>query len=126
MIALRLRDPLTPRSFKIPGNFKIKYRGEDCEIPIIGIIGFVGIFMILIFVLITHHIGRIAGPSWLVLGFIIYVIYRKRKGLPVFGSQKRDWATDQIKILRDAGELELMDELIQKLKERGRTPGTPP
>jgi len=125
LIALRLRDPLTPRSFKIPGNIKVRYNGEDCEIPLLGIVGFVGIFMILIFVLLTHQIGRIAGPSWLVIGFLIYVVYRRRKGLPVFGSQKRDWSSDQIKILRAAGELELMDELTEKLKARGKTPAGP-
>ncbi len=122
LIALRLKDPLAPRSFKIPGNIKIKFRGEDCDIPLLGIVGFIGIFMILIFVLLTHHIGRIAGPSWLLLGFIIYIVYRKKKGLPVFGSQKRDWQADQIKILRDSGELELMDDLVQKLKARGTLP----
>jgi len=125
LIALRLRDPLTPRAFKIPGNIKVRYRGENCEIPLLGIVGFVGIFMILIFVLLTHQIGRIAGPSWLVIGFLIYVVYRRRKGLPVFGSQKRDWSSDQIKILRAAGELELMDELTEKLKARGKTPAGP-
>ncbi len=52
------------------------------------------------------------------VGVCIYVIYRLRKRLPLFGSIKRDWNRDQVKILRNAGELELMDELIVKLKER--------
>lgn len=118
LIALRLKDPLTPRKFKIPLNFPMQFNGEAVEFPIIGIIGFIGIFSILIFVLITHHIGRIAGPSWLILGVIIYAFYRKRQGLPVFTSRNRNWSKDQVQILKNAGELELMDELIKKLKDR--------
>ena len=70
------------------------------------------------FVLLTHHIGRIAGPAWLVLGVCIYAFYRIRKKLPLFSSVKRDWKRDQVQILRNAGELELMDELVDKLKAR--------
>jgi APA family basic amino acid/polyamine antiporter len=118
LIGLRLTDPLTPRKFLIPLNVKIKFRGENVHFPLVGIIGFAGIFAILVFVLITHHIGRIAGPSWLLFGIAIYMIYRVRKGLPLFRSVRRDWNRDQIAILRNAGELELMDELVGKLKER--------
>nr|MDQ6932987.1 APC family permease [Candidatus Eremiobacteraeota bacterium] len=118
LIALRLNDPLTPRKFKIPLNVRMQFKGETVDFPIIGILGFIGIFAILIFVLITHHIGRIAGPSWLILGVIIYAIYRKRQGLPVFTSRRRNWSKDQVQILKNAGELELMDELLSKLKDR--------
>ncbi len=118
LIALRLRDPLTPRKFLIPLNIRMKYRGEQVFFPLVAIIGFFGIFAILVFVLITHHIGRIAGPSWLLFGIIVYAIYRLRKGLPLFGSVRRDWNRDQVQILRNAGELDLMDELVDKLKER--------
>jgi APA family basic amino acid/polyamine antiporter len=69
-------------------------------------------------VLLTHHIGRIAGPSWLVLGIVVYLVYRARKGLPALRSVPRDWNREQVHILKNAGELELMDDLIGKLKER--------
>ncbi len=118
LIALRLNDPLTPRKFLIPLNVKMKFRGEHVHFPLVAIVGFFGIFAILVFVLITHHIGRIAGPSWLLCGIIAYAVYRVRKKLPVFGSVARNWNRDQVQILRNAGELELMDELVGKLKER--------
>jgi APA family basic amino acid/polyamine antiporter len=118
LIALRMNDPLTPRKFLIPLNLKMKYRGEEIYFPVVAVIGFIGIFAILVFVLLTHHIGRIAGPSWLVLGLVIYAVYRIRKKLPLFGSVARNWNRDQVQILRNAGELELMDELVGKLKER--------
>jgi hypothetical protein len=47
--------------------------------------------------------------------------------MPVFRSRKHDWMEQQITILRDAGELELMDELIVKLRERsGAVPASEP
>ena len=118
LIALRLNDPLTPRKFLIPFNLKMRFRGEEVHFPLVAVIGFIGIFAILIFVLLTHHIGRIAGPSWLLLGIVVYLIYRARKRLPAFGSVPRDWNREQVSILKNAGELELMDDLIGKLKER--------
>lgn len=125
LIALRLKDPLSPRKFRIPLNIPMMFRGERTEFPIVGVIGFAGIFSILVFTMLTHPIGRIAGPSWLVAGVVAYFIYRKRKGLPVFGSRAVDWETQQIRILKDAGELELMDELVEKLRARGKTPVVP-
>jgi hypothetical protein len=56
---------------------------------------------------------------------VIYLIYRRRKGLPLVGSRPVDWWQQQIAILKDAGELELMDELIEKLRARGKLPAAP-
>ena len=116
LIALRLYDPLSPRKFKIPVNIGVTVRGERAQFPIIAVIGFIGMSAILVFTMITHPIGRIAGPSWIVFGVILYVIYRARKKLPLFRSKKRDWRNEQIEILRRAGELELMDEYLENLR----------
>lgn len=116
LIALRLFDPLSPRKFKIPFNIRLRVRGENAEFPIVGVIGFAGIVSILVFTLFTHPIGRIAGPSWLILGLIGYIVYRRHRGLPVFGSQKVDWRKAQAEILRNAGELELMDDYVARVK----------
>jgi hypothetical protein len=62
-------------------------------------------------------IGRVAGPAWIVLGIIGYLVYRKRKGLPILRSQKHDWRKAQVGILREAGELELMDEYLENLRK---------
>jgi APA family basic amino acid/polyamine antiporter len=87
LIALRLNDPLSPRKFRIPLNIPFTYRGERVQFPIVGVIGFLGIFSILIDTLITHEIGRVAGPTWIIVGFIGYLFYRKHKGLPMFRSR---------------------------------------
>jgi len=116
LIALRLRDPLSPRKFKIPLNIPMRVAGERVDFPVIAVIGFIGIFSILLFTLRTHALGRIFGPTWLVLGVILYLLYRHHRRLPLLRSQRRHWRTDQIDILRRAGELELMDEYIANLK----------
>ena len=117
VIALRLNDSQTPRKFKMPFNIPFTYKGNRVEFPVVAVIGFFGIASILTFTLITHLIGRIAGPSWIILGLIGYLIYRKSHGLPVFRSQKHDWRKAQINILQDAGELELMDEYLANVKQ---------
>jgi basic amino acid/polyamine antiporter, APA family len=127
LIGLRLTDPLSPRKFKIPLNVPMHFRGERVDFPIVAIIGFIGIASILVFTLFTHPLGRIFGPSWLLLGLILYLVYRRHRRLPVLGSQRRDWRTVQIDILRRSGELELMDEYIANLKasdERRAAQGT--
>jgi APA family basic amino acid/polyamine antiporter len=116
LIGLRLTDPLSPRKFKIPFNIPIRYRGERVEFPIIAVIGFAGIFSILIFTLFTHPLGRIFGPTWLLLGLLFYLVYRRHRRLPILGSQKHNWRSAQADILRRAGELELMDEYHANVK----------
>jgi APA family basic amino acid/polyamine antiporter len=116
LVALRLFDPLSPRKFKMPLNIPFQFRGERVEFPLVAVFGFIGIVAILVFTMITHPIGRIAGPSWIAFGLVVYLIYRYRKGLPLFRSHKRDWRTEQVGILRRAGELELMDEYVANVK----------
>ncbi len=117
LIALRLFDPFSPRKFRLPFNIPLRFRGERVEFPIVAVFGFIGIFAILVFTLLTHDIGRIAGPSWLIVGIALYVIYRRNKRLPVMRSVDHDWRNAQTEILRKAGELELMDEYLKRLHE---------
>ena len=116
LIMLRMNEPEVPRPFKIPLNVPMRFRGREVRFPIVGAIGFCGIFAILIFVLLTHPIGRIAGPAWVLVGVCGYMVYRKRKGLPLLRSVKRNWHAEQHDILLKAGELELMDELAANIR----------
>jgi basic amino acid/polyamine antiporter, APA family len=119
LIALRMNDPQSPRKFKIPLNIPFVRNGVKVEFPVIGVIGFIGIASILIFTMITHVIGRVAGPLWIILGIIGYLIYRRSKRLPIFKSQAHDWRKAQVTILQEAGELDLMDEYLKNLKASG-------
>jgi APA family basic amino acid/polyamine antiporter len=116
LIALRLNDPASPRKFKMPFNIPFTYKGVRVEFPLVAVVGFLGIFSILFFVMLTHVIGRIAGPSWIILGILGYLAYRRYKGYPMFRSRPHDWRKQQTKILQDAGELELMDEYLANVK----------
>jgi len=124
LLVLRFTDPWTPRPFKVPLNIKI--RGKDGEtrlLPIVGILGFLGISSILFLVVLTHSIGRIAGPAWIVLGLLIYFWYRHRKKLPIRKSLKRDWEKEQLDVYKDAGEYDLADEFRENLARKHHLQG---
>ncbi len=124
LLVLRFIDPWTPRPFKVPLN--IRFRGRDGEtrlLPIVGILGFIGISSILILVVLTHAIGRIAGPAWIILGLLIYFWHRRRNKLPVRKSLERNWEKEQLHVYEDAGEYELADELKENLARKRRLHG---
>jgi APA family basic amino acid/polyamine antiporter len=124
LLVLRFTDPWTPRPFKVPLN--IPLRGKDGEVrylPLAGILGFLGISSILIFVVFTHAIGRIAGPAWILLGLLIYVWHRRREKLPVGKALPRDWVKEQLEVYEDAGEHDLADELQENLARKRRLQG---
>lgn len=124
LLVLRFTDPWTPRPFKVPLN--IKLRGKDGEthlLPIVGILGFLGISSILVMVVLTHAIGRIAGPAWIVLGLIIFFWHRHRSNLPLRKTLKRDWEKEQLDVYKDAGEYDLADEFRENLVRKHHLQG---
>ncbi len=120
LIKLRFSDPYTPRPYKMPVNLPIKYRGRKVDFPLLGVFGMLGVATILFEVVLTHTIGRIAGPAWVLLCFIYYAWYRKKSGLPVFGSIKHDWESEQIEILTSAEEYDLLERYKLALAERDK------
>ena len=87
LIRLRFSDPYTPRPYRIPLNLPWKRSdGSTVAIPILGFVGLLGVSIIFFEVVATHRIGRIAGPAWVGIGLLLYLIYRIVKKRPVFGS----------------------------------------
>jgi APA family basic amino acid/polyamine antiporter len=124
LITLRFTDPWTPRPFKVPLN--IRRRGKDGEtrlLPIVGILGFLGISSILVLVVLTHPIGRIAGPGWIIVGLLIYLWHRRRNKLPVHKALARNWEHEQLAVYEDAGEHDLAEELRENLARKARLHG---
>jgi len=115
-LRLRIKDPYTPRPFKVPGNIRLKIEGKTVDFPLLGVLALLGTFTYFILVLLTHHLARIFGPIWLILGLALYVIYRKKNKLPIFKSIERDWINEQMKVLKEAGEVEALEEYIKALE----------
>lgn len=120
---LRFADPYSPRPYQAPLNVTLKRRGENIKVPILAGIGLAGAAFIWCLVVWTHAIGRIAGPAWLLVGYAIYFWHRKRAGLPLLRSVRRDWEEEQVRVLREAGEEELLARYVAALRERNARRG---
>ncbi len=116
LIVLRFSDPNAPRPYKIPWNVPLTVRGVKGTLSIVSVAGLLGIGSILVFTLLTHPIGRIAGPMWVLFGALFYVLYRRRNGQKVFKSLDRDWVGHHEQVLARAGELEMLDEYRSSTK----------
>ncbi len=121
LITLRFTDSIAPRRFKMPWNIPMTLFGKKGDLSLLSVIGLFGIFAILIFTLLTHPIGRIAGPLWVILGIIFYAFYRRGKQLPVFGSVDRNWVKLHEQTLTTAGEIEMLDEYDAALAAERKT-----
>jgi APA family basic amino acid/polyamine antiporter len=127
LIRLRFLDPYSPRPYKVPGNIEWKRKdGSVVEVPVIGFVGLIGVFSIWLTVMITHDIGRIFGPLWVLFCIGYFVIFRRRNGLPVFGNVKHDWEKEQIDVLTSAEEYEMVEQYKQALIQRDRERGLQP
>jgi APA family basic amino acid/polyamine antiporter len=118
LIKLRFLDPYTPRPYSMPLNATITRRGQKIKVPILGFIGMIGVSLILFEVILTHAIGRIAGPLWVLACIGYYLWFRRKAKLPLFGNVKHDWEKEQIEVLTSAEEYELVEIYKQTLKER--------
>jgi APA family basic amino acid/polyamine antiporter len=120
LLRLRFTDIDTPRVFKVPWNVPVERRGVVYQVPIVGVLGLIGIGTVLISAILTHPIGRIAGPLWVGLGLVLYYIYRRSQGRPFLGSIPRDWPSRQLEVYVDSGETELAEEYRRTLERRRR------
>jgi APA family basic amino acid/polyamine antiporter len=120
LIKLRFSDPYTPRPYKMPLNFRIRYKGRPVDFPALGVLGMIGVSTIFFEVILTHDIGRIAGPVWIILCFLYYAWYRRREGLPIFRSLPRNWEEEQRQVLLSAEEYDLLEQYKIALAERDR------
>ncbi|MCX7968580.1 MAG: APC family permease [Armatimonadetes bacterium] len=116
LIALRIKEPHTPRPYKVPFNIRF----GEVEIPVLGVLGVIGTFAMVVIVLWTHEIARITGPLWVAAWIAYYVWYRQKTGKPVFRSIPRDWDKEQLEILADTGEWELYERFRIELERRKR------
>ena len=120
LLRLRFTDTETPRTFRMPWNVAVRRPERTYDIPISGILGVLFLVAVLVMVVITNAIGRVAGPLWVVAGFVVYYIYRRYRHLPVLQSLPRDWSRMQIEVYEESGETGLADEYRSALRRRDR------
>ena len=86
LIAMRWREAPDHKSgFRLGLN--IPFRGK--AIPSTAIIGGLGTLAVWILVALTDPFGRYVGFSWMAGGIILYVVYRRRKGISLTKSVER-------------------------------------
>jgi APA family basic amino acid/polyamine antiporter len=73
VIRLRFSEPDLKRPFRVRGNVRVR----GVPVPLAALIGAPLTFALWIAALATHDAARIAGPIWLVLGAVLFVVVRK-------------------------------------------------
>jgi APA family basic amino acid/polyamine antiporter len=76
VIRLRIAEPDLPRPYRAPLNFAV----GRAEVPLPAVVGAVLTFIAWVIALATHAGARYAGPIWLAVGVVIYVVVRRSHG----------------------------------------------
>jgi APA family basic amino acid/polyamine antiporter len=76
VIRLRVTEPDLPRPYRTPLNVTIR----GAEVPVPAIVGSVLTFSVWLLSLATHPGARYAGPLWLVIGVVVFVMVRLSHG----------------------------------------------
>src|SRR3954454_1210827 len=81
---LRAKRPDLPRPYRGPGNLRI----GDYDAPLFALVG--GLFTAIAFVVIVVLNLKVAavGVGWLLVGTVVYAIFRRRQGLDLSSTHK--------------------------------------
>lgn len=126
LLRLRFTDTETPRTFRVPWNVPVRYKGGVYDVTIVGVIGLLFLIAVLIMVILTNQIGRVAGPIWVIAGLLFYSLYRRHRKLPILGTVPRDWERMQLEVYEESGETALAEEYRVALRKKKRLQGQPP
>jgi APA family basic amino acid/polyamine antiporter len=85
VLSLRIRKPELERPFKLGWNIRVKGR----ELPVTALLGLIATLGIWLIVIITQPYSRWVGLIWMVIGLIIYTVYRRKARLPLTHAPKR-------------------------------------
>ena len=84
VIKLRFREPDFDRPYTGPGN--IAFRGRS--LPLFAVFGGIGTLLAFIVVTFLHLDVAAAGVGWLLLGCVVYPLYRRNQGLDLTSTHK--------------------------------------
>ncbi|MFC2004618.1 APC family permease [Chloroflexota bacterium] len=77
VLGLRIRKPDLPRPFKLGLNIRIKGK----ELPLTTILGLIATLVIWVVVITTQPNTRWVGITWVAIGLLVYIVYRRKKGI---------------------------------------------
>ncbi len=77
ILALRWRRPDLKRPFKLSGNLHV----FGHEMPITPILGVLSTGTVWVIIMVIQPFSRYAGIIWMVLGFLVYLVYRRVRGM---------------------------------------------
>ncbi len=84
VIRLRVKEPDRERPYRGPGTLRFKGR----ELPLFAVLGGIGTGLAFVVVTILHLGVAASGVGWLILGMVVYVVYRRRHGLDLRTTSK--------------------------------------
>jgi APA family basic amino acid/polyamine antiporter len=76
VIRLRIVEPDLPRPYRAPLDVRI----GRAEVPLPAIVGSILTFAAWLVAIATHPGARYAGPLWLLLGLVVFVVVRRSRG----------------------------------------------
>ncbi len=85
LIITRNTDRPTFRPFRLPLSLHFKKGSRQFELPVLPLIGLVAAGGIWVAVIATHELGRWLGLGWVLVGTGIYVYFRRKSKLPIWG-----------------------------------------
>jgi len=76
VVVLRAREPGLERPFRVPGNIHVR----GVPIPVPAVVGATLTGALWVSALVTHDAARVAGPLWLAVGAVVYLVSRRIAG----------------------------------------------
>ncbi|MGI8411248.1 MAG: amino acid permease [Solirubrobacteraceae bacterium] len=112
VIRLRIREPEQARPYRGPGTLRLAGR----ELPLFAVVGGLGTFLAFVTVTALHIEVAAAGVGWLLIGILVYVVYRRRQGLDLT-------TTTRVAVTKPATETEAeYESVLVAFDERGYVP----
>jgi APA family basic amino acid/polyamine antiporter len=130
VVRLRVREPGLERPFRVPGGVRV----GGADVPVLPIAGAILTFALWIVSLFTHPAAAIAGPCWLVVGAVVYLLSRRAGGETLLGratpgvpdlveetpEQEADWEVERILVPLKLGDIgqEVLATALKLAEER--------
>jgi APA family basic amino acid/polyamine antiporter len=84
LIRLRIKEPDVPRPYRSPGRLRVAGR----DVPPLAVLGVMGTLLSFAVISVLNLDVAAAGTGWLLLGMLVYVVYRRRQGLDLVSTHK--------------------------------------